>query len=87
MLAVWVDSRFPRIAPGDLRIAVLHLGAGLVANSIAAPAVARAIASTGLPGTHLFVVICIALPALVYVALAAFWIVKQLRDPLSSITR
>ena len=87
MLAVWVDARFPKLAPGDLRTAVLHLGGGLVANSIAAPVISGLVAGTHLPGARLVAVVGIALPALAYVALAVFWIAKLLQDPLRSMSR
>jgi hypothetical protein len=75
LIAVWLDFRFGRIGPGDFRGAMLHVGLALAVGWLLVPAgLASVLAMGASPMVALFGV---AFPSLVYLFLAAFWIVKQ----------
>ncbi len=75
-LALWVDNRFPRIAPATLRGALLHVGASIVAAQVVVPIGIRLAASGASDGVTLLGVFGIGLPGLTYTLLAAIWIIK-----------
>ena len=76
LIALWVDVRFPRLAPGDLRRAFLHLGIGLVAARIVLPLAGYATAQFDSPVARLVEVFGVAFPILVYCLLGGLWTIK-----------
>lgn len=68
-LAVWVDARFPSLAPADVRRVLLHVGGAMLALSLL-PADADSV------GAAFTLIFAGALPALVYACLAALWTVR-----------
>jgi hypothetical protein len=71
VLAIWIDFRFPRLAPQTIIYAIFHL--------IAASVVARAVVGTGMDAfaaRPLFAVMGVALPALVYIFLSWLWFLR-----------
>ena len=73
-LALWVDARWPKLAPPDMWRALLHVGASVLISPM--------IVSKGLeigqrsPTTMLVMLMAVVLPALIYCLIAAIWLVK-----------
>ena len=73
-LALWVDARWPNLAPTDMWRALLHIGASVLISPM--------IVDKGLeiggrsPATMLVVLVAVVLPALIYCLIAAIWLVK-----------
>ena len=73
-LALWVDARWPKLAPTDMWRALLHVGASVLISPM--------IVSKGLeigqrsPTTMLVMLMAVVLPALIYCLIAAIWLVK-----------
>ena len=75
-LALWFDMRFPGLAPGDLRRALILTGAGLVAShALFMPA----FDATVQRGQVLLGIFALALPCLWYVLLSAIWSIRLLQ--------
>jgi hypothetical protein len=75
-VALWVDARFPRFAPKEMRHALLHVGLSIVVAQLAVPVLIKTIAAAGSPAGILFALFAIGFPALVYCLLASIWIIK-----------
>jgi hypothetical protein len=75
LIAVWLDVRFETFGPSDFRGAIIHVGLALAVGWLLVPAALAGVLALGAgPMVALF---GLALPSLVYVFLAAFWVVKQ----------
>jgi hypothetical protein len=75
LIAVWLDVRFERFGPSDFRGAFLHVGLALVVGWLLVPAGLAGVLAVGASPT--VALLGVALPSLVYVFLAALWVVKQ----------
>jgi hypothetical protein len=87
-LALWVDMRFPRLEPRELRLKFLaHIFAVPLALALIAPAGLHLMTRT----THLPVkvagLIGIALPCLIYAFLVTVWILKLVQRTAGSSIR
>ncbi|HYX85675.1 MAG TPA: hypothetical protein VE777_11950 [Gaiellales bacterium] len=76
ILAIWIDTRFPRLAPHDFIPAFLHLGAAALANQLLDGPVGGFVARSTLPASRAVAVIGVVLPLVVYAALAGLWTLK-----------
>jgi hypothetical protein len=68
LLALWIDTRLPKLAPASMRRVFVHVGAAVLTLQV-------------IPGagsnTMIYVVLFgVVLPALVYSFLAAIWFIK-----------
>lgn len=81
-IALWIDTRFPRFAPTDIRRAVIHVGVSLVVAQLAVPLLIKTVAAGGSPVEVLFALFGIGFPALTYCLLASIWIIKVLQGAL-----
>ncbi len=81
-LALWIDQRLPRLAPGTLRAAFIHVGASIVVAQLVVPAGMGTLGSARSGVVFLTAVFAIGLPALTYSFLAAVWIMKVLHRTL-----
>ena len=80
-IALWVYVRIGsgRLAPDDIRGALIHVGVSLVLGQLAVPLLVKLfVAAHSVPLT-LFAVFGIAFPALVYCLLASLWIIRILQ--------
>lgn len=75
LIAVWLDVRFERFGPSDFRGAMLHVGVALAVGWLLVPAGLESILALG--ASPMVALFGVALPSLVYLFLAAFWVVKQ----------
>ena len=82
VLAFWIDVRFRRFAPGDLRWAMAHLVAATVANEALDARLGGFVASS-LPHGSLIAIFGVILPLVVYAALAAIWVLRIAHRALS----
>lgn len=75
-VALWVDARFPSLAPPDLRRALIRTGIALVGSQILfIPAFNSAVAH----GEVLLAIFAMALPCLGYVLLSTIWSIRLLQ--------
>jgi hypothetical protein len=76
-IALWIEVRFPRLAPSSLRGAILHVGGTIVAAQLLTPL------ATHLLGGSAFLTLvstfAVGFPALVYTLLVAIWVIRILR--------
>ena len=87
LLALWVHLRFDRLAPGDLRGALLHLGGSVVACQLISPIGSSLLASTGYPPLRLVALLALSLPALVYALLSLIWVISSLQNNVRGMLR
>jgi hypothetical protein len=73
-IALWVDVRFPRLAPQSMRAAMLHIGATLVVAQIVLPLATSVL--TGSRALALLATFAVALPSLVYCLISAIWVIR-----------
>jgi hypothetical protein len=81
-IALWIDTRFPRFAPKEIRRAVVHVGVSILIGQLAVPLLIKTIAAGGSPVAVLFAIFGIGFPALTYCLLASIWIIKVLQGAL-----
>lgn len=74
-VALWIDARFPRLAPDDVGKAILHVAASLAVGFALGPALQVLLAASD-PRTILLGVFGVAFPSIVYCLLAAVWVMK-----------
>jgi hypothetical protein len=74
-IALWLAVRFDRLGPRDFGRALLHAGLALAVGWLAVPAAIAAVMTAG--GGALVALFTTAFPALIYMFLACFWIVKH----------
>jgi|GraSoiStandDraft_8_1057269.scaffolds.fasta_scaffold159257_1 hypothetical protein len=78
-IALWLDARFPGLAPADLRRAILRTLIALGASQLIFPPVwAAALARSPV----LLAVFVVAFPCLTWVLLSAIWSIRQLQATL-----
>ena len=75
-LALWINVRFPRIAPGELRTAIIHVGVALLVGQAVVPLVHASLPDMSAVLQALIMTFLIGLPALVYSLLSSIWIIR-----------
>jgi hypothetical protein len=75
-VAIWVDARFPALAPASFRASFVHAGVSLVLGQLIVPLAIQALSGTGSSVIVLAAVLALGLPALVYCFLAALWVLR-----------
>jgi len=84
LLALWVDARFPGLAPADVWRAALRLLLALAVAHLVTPLLVLAISNGMAPGTALMTLV---LPALVLFFLAMLWMMRALQGMLFGLRR
>ncbi len=79
LLALWIDTRLPKLAPASMLRVFLHVGAAMLTLHL-------------IPGAHSTAMIYVAvfgvaLPALVYSFLTAIWFIRLAQSALGFGTR
>jgi hypothetical protein len=74
-IALWLAIRFDRFAPRSFGQALFHAGVALTVGWVAVPAAIATVMATG--AGPVVAVFATAFPALIYIFLACFWIVKH----------
>jgi hypothetical protein len=77
-IALWVYVRIGsgRLAPADMRAALIHVGISLVLGWLAVPPLMNVFLAVESAPVTLFAVFGIAFPALVYCLLASIWVIS-----------
>ena len=86
VLALWVDVRFPGLAPGEVMRTGIHIAIAFVASTLVAPIVSDIVIDTGLPLARL-AALAFVLVALGYVFLTVIWVIKLAQGPMRSMMR
>ena len=83
-IALWIYVRVGsgRLAPGNLRVALIHVGASIVVGQLAVPVLMKVIIAGDSPLLTLFAIFGIAFPALVYCLLSSIWMIRMLQGSL-----
>jgi hypothetical protein len=81
-IALWIDFRFPKLAPRELTKALLHVAASLAVGYATSPAMQLLIAYDDQRLT-LLAIFGLAFPAIVYCLLAGLWVIKLAQQMLS----
>ena len=81
-VAFWVDRRFCRLAPRDLRIAVLHLFAAGAANQLLDARLGGVVVRS-VPQGAVVAIMGVIFPLVVYACLAAIWMLRIAQRALS----
>ncbi len=84
-LALWIDVRFPRLAPSALRPALIIVGVSVLAAQLVVPPALQYLFGTGSWPLSLVGLFCLALPALTFTFLAAIWVIKIFREALTGL--
>ena len=79
LLALWIDTRLPRLAPADLKRVLLHVVAAFVALQLIPGATSNTMVYVALFG--------VALPALTYSSCPAIWFIRLAESALGLGTR
>ena len=79
LLALWIDARFPALAPREIARAMIHVGAALALGYFAASTAINVVAASASP---LAAVFGIALPCLTYLMLSSVWFIKVVQATL-----
>ena len=77
-IALWIDARFPGLAPSDLSHAMARAGVAMAVGWLLFPRLWDAVSSTSVLGA-LFMT---ALPCLTYLLLSAIWAIRKLQSAL-----
>ena len=84
LLALWVDARFPGLAPVDIWRAALRVLLALAVAHLVTPLLVLALNNGIAPGTALMTLV---LPALVLFFLATLWMMRALQGMLFGLRR
>jgi hypothetical protein len=75
-LALWINFRFPRIAPEGIWTAIIHVGAAILAGQVLFPGLLGIVPETNPVVRAVVTVFVLGLPALVYALLASIWVIR-----------
>jgi hypothetical protein len=79
LLALWMDTRFPGLAPPSMMRIVLHTGGALIVAQFVVPIAMGMLAGWGPLVPMLLVgLVLLFLPALVYTFLGSLWLMRKL---------
>lgn len=87
VLAIWVDYRFPALAPETLGGAFIHVGASLVGTHLLVRFGMGVLLADASETVTFAAVFGVALPALAYAFLAGFWILKIMHRTMRGLPR
>lgn len=76
VIALWINFRFPGLAPGRIRTAVIHVGVAMLVGMAVVPAIDEFVSGNVSPLMRAIVItFIVGLPALVYALLASIWVI------------
>jgi hypothetical protein len=75
-LALWINFRFPKIAPEGIWRAVIHVGAAILVGQVLLPGLLQVVPDANPIVRALVVTFLLGLPALVYALLASIWVIR-----------
>jgi|SRR5215211_7495502 len=75
-IALWINHRFPGIAPGRIMTAMIHVGIAMVIGIAFVPAIDGFVETSVSPLTRAIIItFVVGLPALVYALLTSIWVI------------
>ena len=75
-LALWINFRFPNIAPERIWTAIIHVGAAILAGQVLLPGLLEVVPESNPVVRALVTTFVLGLPALVYSLLASIWVIR-----------
>jgi len=84
LLGLWIDVRFPQLAPADLMRAAIRIVVAFAIGYLVAPVLTLAIGAGMSPAAALMLLV---LPTLVLFFLAAIWMMRALQAMLPGLYR
>jgi hypothetical protein len=75
-IALWINFRFPTLAPDNIRRAVIHVGAALLVGQVVVPVLHSFIADVNPLLRAMLTTFALGLPALVYALLSSIWVIR-----------
>jgi hypothetical protein len=81
-IALWIDVRFPRLAPDDMAKVLLQVAASIALGYAISPAM-QALLSYEDPRLTLLGIFGLGFPSIVYCLLAGLWMIKLAQRTLS----
>ena len=81
-IALWIDVRFPRLAPQEMAKVILHIALSVAVAYATSPAMKMVTASDD-PRAVLLGIFAIGFPSIVYCLLAGIWLIRHAQRMLS----
>ena len=75
-IALWINFRFPKLAPDEIRTAVIHIGAAILVGQVMLPGLIEAVPGSNPVMRALVTTFILGLPALIYALLASIWVIR-----------
>jgi hypothetical protein len=75
-IALWINFRFPNLAPEGIWWAVIHVGAAILVGQVLLPGFLPLIPETNAVVRALVITFLLGLPALIYALLASIWVIR-----------
>jgi hypothetical protein len=75
LLALWIVVRFPSLGPSDVTWAILHLAVSMVLGQLMVGSIGL-VGRSGVPAARFVAAFAIVLPGLIYMFLAAAWLIR-----------
>jgi hypothetical protein len=85
-IALWIDVRFPRLAPQEMIKVILHIALSVAVAYATTPALKMVTASDD-PQVVLLGIFAIGFPSIVYCMLAGIWLIRLTQRMLSGTLR
>jgi hypothetical protein len=82
-VAVWIDARFPEIAPAELGGALVHVAVSIVLAQIGIPVAMNL--GAGAESSILLALFTVAFPSLVYCLIAGLWVMRAAQRALGGL--
>jgi hypothetical protein len=75
-IALWINFRFPGLAPENLRTVVIHVGVAMLVGMSVVPAIDAYVSGNVSPLVRAVVItFLVGLPALIYALLTSIWVI------------
>jgi hypothetical protein len=78
-IALWIHTRFPRLAPEGLRTAIIHVGVALVVGQAIFPLFQSILPAMSPFARGLVMTFLLGFPVLTYSLLSSIWIIRILQ--------
>jgi hypothetical protein len=75
-IALWINFRFPKIAPDGFFWAIVHIGAAILVGQVLVPGFHGLIPDTNPVVRALITTFLLGLPALIYALLCSIWVIR-----------
>jgi hypothetical protein len=75
-IALWINFRFPKLAPEGLKTAIIHVGAAIFVGQVLLRVLSEAVPDSNPVVAALITTFVLGLPALVYALLASIWVIR-----------